>query len=73
MRKQYENMQMNDGGAIVDLFSRYKCVSYQSDKAIWWEYHWIVKGWELLRTLAIKYDHIVMAIEYSKNLSKMKL
>jgi hypothetical protein len=72
LRRHYEILQMNDQESIVEYLSRMlsltnlmkSCGAAMTDKA---------KIEKILRTLTEKFDHIVVAIEESKDLATMKL
>ncbi|GAU37126.1 hypothetical protein TSUD_278780 [Trifolium subterraneum] len=72
LRRQYEMMQMNDQETIAEYLARMlsltnlmkACGEALSDRS---------KIEKVLRTLTEKFDHIVVAIEESKNLATMKI
>ncbi|KAK2365584.1 putative mitochondrial protein [Trifolium repens] len=72
LRRQYEMMQMNEQETISEYLARMlaltnlmkSCGEAMTDK---------VKIEKILRTLTEKFDHIVVAIEESKDLATMKI
>lgn len=65
-------MQMNDDEEISKFFSRLMMLTNQLKKCgeKITELHKVEK---ILRSLTVKFDHIVMDIEKSKGISEMKL
>ncbi|XP_019432534.1 PREDICTED: uncharacterized protein LOC109339535 [Lupinus angustifolius] len=72
LRRQYEILKMEDNESIADYMTKILTLSNQMrscGKAI--KEKSIVE--KVLRTLTCKYDHIVVAIEESKNLEELKI
>ncbi|XP_073224767.1 uncharacterized protein [Cicer arietinum] len=72
LRRQYELMQMEEDEVVVDYFNRVQVVVNQM-RTNGESLTEVVIIEKILRTLTQRYDHIVVAIEESKDLDKMKV
>lgn len=72
LRKQYENLQMKDDKTIVEFFSKMVALTNQM-KSCGEKTSKLKKLEKVLKAHPVKFDHIVVAIEESKDLSEMKL
>lgn len=72
LRKQYENLQMKDDEIIVETFSNMVTLTNHM-KSCGEKTSELQKVEKVLRALPAKFDHIIVAIEESKDLSDMKL
>ncbi|OIW03205.1 hypothetical protein TanjilG_21837 [Lupinus angustifolius] len=72
LRRQYELLQMEDGDSVAEYMTKILALSNQmrSCGKVLKEKSLVEK---VLRTLTCKYDHIVVAIEESKNLEELKI
>ncbi|XP_050895721.1 uncharacterized protein LOC127102394 [Lathyrus oleraceus] len=72
LRKKYENLQMKYDETIIEFFSKMVGLINQI-KSYGEKTPELRKVEKVLRDLPLKFDHIVVAIEKSKDLSEMKL
>ncbi|XP_073225667.1 uncharacterized protein [Cicer arietinum] len=72
VRRQYELLQMEEDEAVADYFNRVQVVVNQM-RTNGESLTEVVIVERILRTLTQRYDHIVVAIEESKDLDKMKM
>lgn len=70
-KKQHENIQMNDGEEIAEFFSNFVVLTNQMNSCREKTFE-LQKEDKVLRALPSKFDHIVVVIKDSKDLSKMK-
>ncbi|XP_019432432.1 PREDICTED: uncharacterized protein LOC109339448 [Lupinus angustifolius] len=72
LRRQYELLQMEDSDSVAEYMTKILALSNQmrSCGKVLKEKSLVEK---VLRTLTCKYDHIVVAIEESKNLEELKI
>ncbi|XP_073221473.1 uncharacterized protein [Cicer arietinum] len=72
LRRKYELLQMENNENVIDYFNRVQTITNQmkANGEVMTEVMIIEK---IMRALTQRYDHIVVAIEESKNLDTMKL
>lgn len=72
LRKQYENLKIKDDEAIIEFISN-KVTLANHMKSCGEKTSELQKVDKVLKAFPIKFDHIVVEIEESKDLSEMKL